>query len=470
VRALTTFLLCIVWLPRLGSAAPLNPSELGTFVDSVLAAEMSRDRIPGAAFVLVEDGREVLKRGYGLADVARNRPVIPDSTIWRIGSISKVFTATAVMKLVDHGKIDLDAPVDRYVRRVSIPKTHAKPVTVRQLLDHTAGFDEIRPGTQAETEEGVLPLDRFLEGRLVRIRPPGRTIAYSTYGITLAGELIEEVTGMSYEAFLKQSVWEPLRMTRTAITVPPDGEYTAKGYEVEGDTLTPQPWEWYHTIPASSINATVTDMARFMEAHLGLGAVDGARVLTEKSAREMQRQQITMDPSMPGFALGFYEDYVGDLRLLEHGGNMAGFSTLMVLIPKARTGFFVVSQMEGTRLRENLKWALLERFFPASRVRRPVPEDLPPASKVRADRFAGRYVPLTSCFSCRPVRAGGVTTVNANADGTLQFAGGRWIAVDEWRFVRENGTGYIVFRRDDSGAVHELFAGAFYGWQRAEDP
>ncbi|HEX6031312.1 MAG TPA: serine hydrolase domain-containing protein [Tepidiformaceae bacterium] len=446
--------------------ASVNPSELRAFVDSVITAEMAHDRIPGAGFVFVQNGRVVLQRGYGLADVASGRSVVPESTIWRVGSISKVFTATAVMQLVDRGRVDLDAPVDRYVHRVTIPRIDARSVHVRDLLDHTAGFDEIRPGTQAATSDSVQPLARFLQGKLVRLRPPGRTTAYSTYGITLAGELIEEVAAMPYEEYLKRNIWRPLGMARTAVTVPPDGPYTARGYEIEGDSLVRQGWEWYHTIPASSVNATVSDMARFMEAQLGMGAVKGARVLSEKAAREMQRQQVTMDPSIPGYALGFYEDFVGDLRVLEHGGNVAGFSALMVLIPSARAGFFVVSHFEGASLRNNLKWALLERFFPEARARRPVPPKLPAADQVRADRFAGRYASLISCWSCEPVRASGVTTVTANADGTLTFGGGRWIWVDSLRFVRENGSGYIVFRADSSGAIRELFAGAFWGWQR----
>ena len=447
----------------LAASSSLNAKNLQAFVDSIITAEMTSAKIPGAAFVLVQDGRIVLQRGYGLADVAHHRPVVPESTVWRVGSISKVFTATAVMQLVDRGLVDLDAPVDRYVHRVTIPSLEgARPVTVRDLLDHTAGFDEIRPGTQAATRDSIQPLDRFLQGKLVRLRPPGRTTVYSTYGMTLAGELIEEVSGMSYEAFLKRNIWKPLGMTHTGVDVPPDGATTARGYEIQGDSLVPQPWEWYHTIPASSVNATVTDMARFMNAHLG----QGVRILSKNAAREMQRQQVTMDPSIPGYALGFYEDFVGDLRVLEHGGNMAGFSAQMVLIPTARIGFFIVSHVEGATLRNNLKWTLLERLFPAARARRPVPPTLPSPDQVRADRFAGRYVALTSCWSCNPVRASGLMTVTANPDGTLQFMGGRWIWVDSTRFVRESGSAYIVFRADSSGVMRDLFAGSFWGWRR----
>ena len=454
---------------RSQSHPSVDPAELATFVDSFMTARMAGDRIPGAGFVFVQNGRVLVICGYGLANVAQRRRVLPESTVWRIGSISKAFTATAVMQLVDRGSVELDAPIETYVRRVAIPRTYPDPVTVRQLLDHTAGFDEIRPGTQAPTRDGLLPLDQFLNSRLVRVRPPGRTTAYSTYGITLAGEMIEEVSGLTFENFLQRNIWEPLGMRRSSIDVPAAlQDDVAMGYEISGDSLVPQPWEWYHTAPASSINATVADMGRFLITHLPPAGAAGARILSDRALREMHRQQVTMHPSLPGYALGFYEDYVGDLRVLEHGGNMAGLSSLMVLIPREHTGFFVVNHFEGSRLRDDLKWLLLERFFPAAKQRRPVPTTLPPLEAVQPERFAGRYIALTSCFSCQPVRAGSLMTVTPNADGTLGFAGGRWIAVDSLRFVRENGSGYIVFRADSTGAIRELFAGGFWAWQKLE--
>lgn len=451
------------------SAAPVDTTALAAFVDSFVTARMAADRIPGAGFVFVQNGRAVVARGYGLADVARQRPVVPASTIWRIGSISKVVTATAVMQLVDRGAVKLDAPVDAYVRRVDIPRTYPEPVTVRQLLDHTGGFDEIRPGTQAPSRDALLPLDDFLQGRLVRVRPPGRTIAYSTYGITLAGELVEEVSGETFEAFLRRSIWEPLGMRRTSIDVPDSlRNDLAIGYELAGDSFTAQPWEWYHTSPASSINATIADMARFIVAHLPPAGPAAARILSDSALAEMHRQQATMHPSIPGYALGFNEDYVGRLRVLEHGGNVAGFSALMVLVPSRNAGFFVVNHLEGSRLRDDLKWLLLERLFPEARERREVPSELPPAGQVKPERFAGTYIPLVSCFSCQPVRAGSSMTVTANADGTLGFAGGRWIAVDSLQFVRSNGSGYIAFRADSAGTIQQLFAGGPWGWQKMQ--
>jgi hypothetical protein len=137
----------------------------------------------------------------------------------------------------------------------------------------------------------------------------------------------------------------------------------------------------------------------------------------------------------------------------------------MLLIPDARTGFFIVNQRENSKLRDDVKWAILEKFFPLAKQRRPVPP-LPVPETVHAEQYAGRYVPLWSCFSCQPIRAPSVMTLTANADGTLSFAGGRFIRVDDLLFMHDDGSGYITFRRDATGAIREVFAGGFWGWQK----
>jgi CubicO group peptidase (beta-lactamase class C family) len=173
----------------------------------------------------------------------RTKPVSAERTIFRIGSISKLFTATAVVQLADRRKLDLQNDVNRYLKKIKVPTTYPQPITAAQLVSHTAGLDEIRPGTQAPNSEGVLPLPAFLQTRLTRIRPPGEVISYSTYGITLAGELIEEVSGMSFESYLKTNIWQPLGMDRTSITVPESqASDLAVGYEYREGVNRPQPY------------------------------------------------------------------------------------------------------------------------------------------------------------------------------------------------------------------------------------
>ena len=449
------------------SIGVVNVVELERFVDSVITGELRRSRAPGAAFAYVQQGRIVLLKGYGEADVSRRAPVSGESTIWRIGSISKVITATAVRQLADRGHIDLHANVNRYLTSLKVRDTLGSVVTAEQLLDHTAGFDEVRPGTQAGTEAGVLPLAEFLSGTLRRVRPAGETISYSTYGITLAGLLVEDVSHQSFETYLQRNVFGPLGMSRSFITVPPALRLdVAMGYELARDSsLVPQPWEWYHTTPASSINATAADMARFMMAHLDSLSAGRARVMSESAWRDMHRQHVTMHPQQPGYALGFYEDYVGGLRVIEHGGNMAGFSSQMTLIPDEGAGFFVVSHFEQSQLRDNLREALLRRFFPRARSRLPVPTASPNSARHLA-RFAGRYGPTSSCHTCQPRSVPYIITVTANADGTLGITGRRWVEEVPMVFVREDGTGRIVFRADSTGRITLLSAGGFWTFER----
>lgn len=201
-------------------AEGIDAKELEKLVDGVMAAEMKRQQIPGAAFVLVQNGRVVLAKGFGAADVEKKTRVRADWTIFPIGSVTKVFTATAVVQLADRGKLDLDADVNPYLRRVRVPATYDAPVTARHLLTHTGGFDELRGRLLQSTRERVEPLSEFLESRLVRIRPPGAMTAYSSFGMTLAGLVVEDVTGMSYERYLKRNVWDPLGMSRTSVEVP----------------------------------------------------------------------------------------------------------------------------------------------------------------------------------------------------------------------------------------------------------
>ena len=450
-----------VYPQRKSVSGPTDPQELERFLDAIFTEQVEKQHIPGAVFVFVKDGRVFFSKGYGFANLERRQRVVPEQTIFRIGSTSKVFTANAVVQLADRGRIRLQTDVNRHLTKLKVAATYPEPVRVAHLLTHTAGFDEIRPGTQGPSAEGVLPLADFLRTRLVRVRPPGETIAYSTYGITLAGLLVEEVSGMSFESYLAKNIWQPLGMDRTSITVPaPLMDDLALGYEYVNGTNQPQAYEWYHTTPASSINSTATDMARFMIAHLQNGRLGNSRIMSERATRDMHRRHATGDPRLPGFAYGFYEDDHQGLRMIEHGGNMAGFSSLMVLLPERNAGFFMVNHHENSNLRDTVKWALLERYYPPKHAPH-VPQ--PKTNlKARAPLFEGTYRWNIYCRTCGPRPLGLVLKVTGNPDGTLSVNGRRWIEVEPLFFVREDGGAKVAFRMDASGKITHLFAGGFW--------
>jgi len=455
--------------PQRTAPDPFEPHRLGAFVDSIVTREMKREGIPGAAFVFVRHGRVIYERGYGMANVAQRRPVDPHRTIWRIGSITKTFTATSVMQLVDRGLVHREADVNLYLSRVKVPDRYGLPVTVTDLLRHTAGFDEIRPGTQAPSRDSVLTLPGFLRNRLVRVRPPGQTIVYSTYGMTLAGDLVEEVSGMPIEPYFREHIWKPLGMSRTTIDVPPElSADVAIGYERGVDSLQAQPWEWYHTTPASSINSTASDMARYLMAHLGRGTYGGAALLTKQSSAAMLATQMRMRADVPGVTLGFWEGRFGKVRVVEHGGNTAGFSAQLVMVPEDEAGFFVVNQFEGSQLRDNVEIALINHLYPASRERPVVPKP-PPDFRARGDLYAGRFAWMTSCHTCSPRSVSLIMDVKNEGDA-LRLGNFRYVEVAPLLFLREDGGAYVAFQTDSAGTVTEMYPGSFWAFERIPGP
>jgi CubicO group peptidase (beta-lactamase class C family) len=443
--------------PNQPQVSAIDPRALEALLDSVIPRGMAAEHLPGAVFTLVQNGRVVFARGYGVSDVNAKRPVSPDSTVFRIGSITKVFTATAVAQLADRGRIGLDRDVNEYLKRLQVARTYAEPVTATHLLSHTAGFDELPGVRQARSAELLLPLHEFLRDKLVRIRPPGRVTAYSSFGMALAGLLVEEVSGLSYEEYLRRHIWQPLGMQQTYIT--PGG--APLGYDYSNDVVTRAPYEWYHTVPASSINSTAADMARFMIAHLE----GGGTILSEAATRQMHRRHATMHPKIPGWGLGFQENDLNGERIFEHGGDIAGFSALLVLLPDRRTGFFVAHHREGSNLRFTVQQAVLDRFYPD----RHPPEKLPsPGGQwALAERFVGTFRWNIYCRTCNPsVQQLPEFAVTANEDGSINVNRKRWIEVSPFYFRSTEGRQRLGFAADSTGRVMHLTGGSWMVMER----
>jgi CubicO group peptidase (beta-lactamase class C family) len=454
-----------------GPGVAITPGELASFVDPIINAQLEKEHIPGAVFVLVRDGRVLYQRGYGFADLAARKPVDPEKTIWRIGSISKVFTATAIVQLADRGRYKLTDDVNRYLTRLKVPSTFPEPVRIWHLLTHTAGFDEIRPGTRADSQRELLSLADFLAPKLVRLRPPGQLISYSTYGISLGGLLVEEVSGVDFETYLARNIWLPLGMTRTNIVVPDSlRSDVAIGYEWDKGTNQLASWEWYHSTPASSVNSSAGDMARFIIANLANGEYAGTRILGESAARDMHRQHFTSHPQLPGFAYGFYEDFTNGERIIEHGGNVEGFSAELTLLPDRNVGWFIASQHEPAELKDVVQKALLDHYFPDKRVRvPPVPMS---GYRDRSARFAGIYEVNQFCHTCGPDRrVYPRIEVKSLPDGTLSITGNpsRFVEVSPLFFKRVDGApGGAVFREDATGKIGVIAGDSWFVFERVK--
>ncbi len=455
-------------------AAAINQKDLETLLDPIFAERMEKLHIPGAVVAVVKDGKIIFTKGYGVADVEKKTLVVPDKTLFRIGSITKVFTATAVMQLADSGKINLTDDVNKYLKGVRVPDTFSQPITFANLLTHTSGLDEISPGRRTSNEAELVPLGAFLKTRIVRHLPPGEVISYSTYNPALAAHAIEQITQTPFKVYLQKNVFEPLAMNHTSITAVKK-EYKddlATGYEHAENKFQKLPFQWFNTYPASDINSTATDMARFMIANLQYGAIDGKRIMSEKAAREMQATHFKNHPKISGWAYGFYESMQNNLRFIEHGGSMDdGYSALLTLVPEKNFGIFVACNTEngGFGLAETVKKEFFNRYFPAptkpeiSQTKNPLPDAL--------KKFAGKYRGIIYCHSCAPNTSyvPEPDEVKITGDGMLSFGGGLWKQIEPFLFVltdseragqvflgfKENSKGEIAFMFNDTYRVYE---------------
>ncbi len=444
-----------------------DESDLGGFVTGFLQAELRERRVPGAVLVLVRGDRVVLSRGFGLADVARGTPVDAERTLFRVASVSKLFTATAAMQLVEAGALDLDADVNGMLRSFRIEEAFGAPVTARQLLTHTAGFDDRLMGMSTADLTKREPLRAHLARRMPgRALPPGRVFSYSNYGIALLGALVEEVSGQPFESYVEERVLLPLGMRRSSFA--PDAALRADlatGYALRGGVAAPLPYDLLHVAPAGGLAATGADMARFLRAQLRGGALEGRRVLRRETLAEMHRTQFSHDPALPGVGLGFLERRHGRWRALQHSGDWGGFASLLFFVPEADVGFFLSYNVDDLLLRERFVEAFLERYFPLERA---LPAEPPPGSAERIRSALGWYRwnrcsrdQLTKMVAF-PLR------VDAAGPGTLRLVvpGGLIDPIElrevaPWRFGRAGGDEAAVFDAEGEGPPATLFLAAF---------
>src|SRR5947209_13367583 len=283
--------------------------DVEAFLAGFMPMQLEREDIAGAVVCVVKDGKVLFTRGYGYSNVEKKTPVSPDSTLFRPGSISKLFTATAVMQLVQQGKLDLDRDVNDYLD-FKIPPAFSKPITLRNLLTHTPGFEETVKNLFIPENAPMVSLKEYLTGHIPkRIFPPGAVPAYSNYGVTLAGYIVERVSGREFNDYVTENMFKPLGMSHSTFAqpLPPDLKpLMSAGYELGSDK--PKGFENVQVAPAGALSITAADISHFMIAHLQDGKFENAQILSPEVARQMHSRQLGFHPELNGMALGFYEE------------------------------------------------------------------------------------------------------------------------------------------------------------------
>ena len=429
---------------------------------------MDEQHIPGALVVVVRDGGIIFSKGYGFADIESKKSMHPQSTILRVGSISKLITATAVMQLADRGLLDLQADIREYIEP-EILKSYPYPITLHQLLTHSAGIGDRFAGQGVRNPTDVLNLKEYLMTSLSPpVNNPGEIINYSNQGISLAGYVVEKTTGMPFADYARDNIFRPLGMDRTSF-VPAAKDLTeiAMGYNWVFERQRIMPLRHWKPYPASSLMATAHDMANFMIAHLDAGNRSNkpeanGRILSPEAAAKMHSRQFTMHPQIPGMAYGFRELTENGQHLLWHSGHMPGHRTALFLLPKHNLGLFFYGNSDIKIYRPFLT-AFLDHFFPANSDLVLAPSTMVPLVELR--RYAGVYrhnwYPRATFGKAAVLMGiqGKEIEITATVTGSLTIDGRHYLSHELPLFKSRDDDHLAAFLEDNNGSITHLYMG-----------
>lgn len=442
----------------------LTKDDVGAWLDGMVPFGIARGGIAGAVVVVVKDGHVLFEKGYGYSDVKAEKPVDPKTTLFRPGSISKLFTWTAVMQLEEQGKLDLDRDVNAYLD-FEIPPAFGRPITLRNLMTHTPGFEETYKGLFVYDAHRKIPLGAALKAWTPdRIFPPGEVSAYSNYGAALAGYIVERVSGEKFEDYVAHHIFTPLGMTHATFVQPPPKALAAdmsRGYaDASGD---PKPFEIINVSPAGALSVSGDDISRFMIAHLNDGAFGDARILKPETARLMHSNIFRPESSLPAMGLGFYHEDRNGHVIVGHGGDTVFFHSDLHLILDENVGLYISENSLGKDsgdIRRALFAGFVNRYFPA-----PARTPEPTLKSANADDalIAGAYDESRRADTTFVHIAGLLQyfSVAANADNTItipdfhDLSGSpeKWHEVAPYRWREAHGDRVVVATVKDGHVV-----------------
>ena len=357
--------------PGAPAAVPLTAEDANAWLDGYMPYALHTGDIAGAVVAIVKDGQILTERGFGYSNVEKRAPVDPKLTLFRPGSVSKLFTWTAVMQQVEQGKIDLDADVNQYLD-FKIPARDGKPVTMRELMQHVAGFEEQAKGIMSDDPKS--PGFEALLKQWVpeRVFAPGTTPAYSNYGASLAGYIVQRVSGESFDDYLDKHIFAPLDMKYSTFRQPLPANLEplmSKCYSQASEP--PKGFEIVGPAPAGALASPAEDMAHFMIAHLQNGEYHGNRILKAETAEMMHNSPLTILPPLNRMELGFFETNINGREVIAHLGDTQCFHTSLHLFLKEGVGFYVSFNSPGKAgaaggLRGALFDDFADRYFPAA--------------------------------------------------------------------------------------------------------
>ncbi|MGG4479383.1 serine hydrolase [Paenibacillus illinoisensis] len=442
-----------------GQTKALTSESAEAFLDTFFDSAEAKAQYVGASVVVVKDGKVLAEKGYGYADQESKTPVDPKSTAFRVASVSKTFTAAAVMQLVEQGKVDLQADFQTYVKGLEFDNPFDKPVTVENLLTHTTGF-EIRDPQQedihADFDKTVSMEDYAQQHMPPVVREPGSAYMYDNFSFLLLGMIVENVSGEPFETYMQQHIFKPLGMDNSSFVLNDKfKDQLATGYDAVHNpldlyTLSPTP------MPQGGMLSTAEDIGNFMIAFLNDGVKDNERILKETTVKSMEQYRSSIHPVLPdttyGFEAAFQLPGAGSSpAIITKAGDLIGFSSYLFLIPEQNTGVFLTYNQSGA-LRNLFYPAFIQTFFP--QYAEPVViKDFTPQSTNELQRFAGLYADLRLSTIVSSLKNGGTEPGKLSISDA--FLGPRTlIQVDENLFKDELTGQFTAFKEQADGTIY----------------
>ena len=455
--------------------AQLTAADVEAFLDGVVPLQLEREDIAGATVAVVKDGKVIFSKGYGYSDVAAKKPVSPETTMFRPGSVSKLFTWTSVMQLVEQGKLDLNKDVNEYID-FKIPEAFGKPITLTNLLTHTPGFEE--QVKDLITNKVETPnLGNYLKTHIpARIFAPGTVPAYSNYGAALAGYIVERVSGEPFDQYVQNHIFKPLGMTHSTFDQPLPADMApnmSNGYKLGSEKA--EPFETVTPAPAGSLSSSAVDMAQFIIAHLQNGKYGDTQILKPETAQQMHSRLFGLDPAANAMAYGFYEETRNGHRIIGHAGDTECFHSDLHLILDSGVGFFISynSAGRGQVSPRTILWErFLDRYFPYT----PPAATAPASVKQDIAAVSGTYEVSRRSESSffKTFSLIGETKVYPAENDTIQVdsllaPNGKPKSFQEiapMQFREVDGQDLLVFKPDESGRMQLIIPYPFMLYQK----
>lgn len=452
--------------PGPSHAVRASDQEIATFFDRYMAAKMTKLEAPGGAMVVVRNGRTILAKGYGVADLRSRQAVNVDRTLFRAASASKILPWLLTMQLAEEGRLNLDRDVNAYLD-FTIPEAFGRPITMRHLLTHSAGFPEHFHGL-FDANQSVPLGERLRENIPERVYAPGSTVSYSNYGAALAGYIVERLRGSRWEQVVKARLFGPLGMNRSTVSQPVPSTLKrdlASTYFYGSDRP-----EVFRTslAPMGALTASPTDMGKLLLLLMNRGRIGERRILGEATVDRMLSLQQPLAPGLPdGLGLGLMVGSYRGVRFAGHAGNMSSLATDLELLPEHGLGWYYVFNSQGPaeqarHVRDDLLKVAITSFA------------APTAAPIRRVAGSSAKDVAGSYLSSRRIHSGplmfsallNTTKVTAEQDGSLSIESSgfrtRWIPTGPDRFA-ESKTGIpLVAQRNGKGKVTRFASAALY--------